>query len=77
MTLCLSGLLFLLAVCLPSGQAMLGNSGVEFNTCTKLEGRCFFGCPPGWQWVSHCHSLMSCCKELKKNKPAHYYDVEN
>ncbi|KAG8506281.1 Beta-defensin 136 [Galemys pyrenaicus] len=59
------------------GQAMLGNDGVEFHVCSARGGRCFFGCRPGWQWISHCHSLLSCCKWLQKNKPAHYYDVEH
>uniref|UniRef100_F6VL80 Beta-defensin 136 n=1 Tax=Equus caballus TaxID=9796 RepID=F6VL80_HORSE len=53
----------------PSGHCLFGVDGVEIRTCKAIKGRCFFGCKPGWQWVAYCHNVMSCCKEMKINKP--------
>ncbi|XP_023371310.1 beta-defensin 136 [Otolemur garnettii] len=66
MSLCLSELFFFLVISLPSGNCLFGNNGVEFHTCTKLNGTCFFGCPPGRQWVAFCHNILSCCKPMSK-----------
>ncbi|KAF6306066.1 defensin beta 136 [Rhinolophus ferrumequinum] len=65
MRLCLSGLLFLLVISLPSGNGFLRNDGVEIRSCTVIGGRCFFGCRVGWEWVAYCHNILSCCKKLK------------
>ncbi|XP_020138363.1 defensin beta 136 [Microcebus murinus] len=69
MGLYLPGLLFFLAISLPSGNAMFGNDGVEIRGCTVLTGRCFLGCPPGWQWLAFCRNFMSCCKKLTVHLP--------
>ncbi|XP_016055729.1 PREDICTED: beta-defensin 136 [Miniopterus natalensis] len=74
MRLCLSGLLFLLVISLPSGDALFGNNGVEIRACTSLRGTCFFGCKPGWEWLAYCYSVFSCCKEMKKNKPPQAFE---
>ncbi|KAM7321425.1 hypothetical protein ACRRTK_019517 [Alexandromys fortis] len=63
MHLHLSGLLFFLVISLPAGNCAIGNKGVEFQTCTAVNGICFFGCRPGWIWVSYCNNLMSCCRK--------------
>ncbi|XP_058405810.1 defensin beta 136 [Diceros bicornis minor] len=69
MKLCLSGLFFLLVISLASVNGLFGNDGVELRVCTTLGGRCFFGCKMGWAWVAYCHNVLSCCIEMKKNKP--------
>ncbi|XP_062069772.1 defensin beta 136 [Lepus europaeus] len=69
MSLPLSGLLCLLLLWLPSGNAMFGNDGVEIHTCTALQGRCFFGCKPGWTWIAFCHNILSCCKKMESLVP--------
>ncbi|XP_026943750.1 defensin beta 136 [Orcinus orca] len=69
MRLCLSGLLFLFVISLPSGNGLFGNDGVEVRTCTALGGRCFFGCRIGWKWVAYCHNVLSCCLKLRKHPP--------
>ncbi|XP_045391338.1 beta-defensin 136 [Lemur catta] len=69
MGLYLPGFLFFLVISLPSGNGLFGNDGVEFRTCSKLEGRCFFGCNPAWQWVAFCHNILSCCKKFKNFTP--------
>ncbi|XP_019588642.1 defensin beta 136 [Rhinolophus sinicus] len=68
MSLCLSGLFFLLVISLPSGNGFVGNDGVEIRTCAAIGGRCFFGCKLGWTWVAYCHNILSCCK-LMNNVP--------
>uniref|UniRef100_A0A8C0TIB3 Defensin beta 136 n=2 Tax=Canis lupus familiaris TaxID=9615 RepID=A0A8C0TIB3_CANLF len=74
MRLCISGLLFLLLISLPSGNGLFGNDGVELRTCTALKGRCFFGCRVGWTWVAFCHNILSCCTKMKKNLPPQVKD---
>ncbi|XP_016041088.1 defensin beta 136 [Erinaceus europaeus] len=74
MRFCLSGLLFLLMTSLPSGDGAIGNEGVKVRTCTAVGGRCYFGCKPGWEWVSFCYTILSCCK-VTKNKPPQFYDL--
>ncbi|XP_004579358.1 defensin beta 136 [Ochotona princeps] len=69
MSLALSGMLCLLLLSLPSGNALLGNDGVQIRTCTALRGRCFFGCKPGWTWVAFCHNILSCCTRMRKDLP--------
>ncbi|XP_053434339.1 defensin beta 136 [Nycticebus coucang] len=66
MSLYLSELLFFLVISLPSGNALFGNDGVEFRACAKINGTCFFGCLPGWQWIAFCHNILSCCKKMTK-----------
>uniref|UniRef100_A0A673UH54 Defensin beta 136 n=1 Tax=Suricata suricatta TaxID=37032 RepID=A0A673UH54_SURSU len=61
----LIGLLLLLVSSLPSGKIM----GIKIRTCSSLQGRCYFGCPLGWTWVSFCHNIMSCCIKMKNNLP--------
>ncbi|KAM5231308.1 defensin beta 136 [Hipposideros larvatus] len=68
MKLCLSALLFLLVISLPSGNSTMGNDGVEVRTCIALGGRCFLGCKVGWTWVAYCHNVLSCCR-ASVNKP--------
>ncbi|XP_020929852.1 beta-defensin 136 [Sus scrofa] len=75
MRLRLSWLLFLLLISLPSGNGLIENDGVEIHTCTVQGGRCFFGCKIGWEWVSYCHSILSCCVEIKKNPPPQIYEA--
>ncbi|XP_040098067.1 beta-defensin 136 [Oryx dammah] len=69
MRLHLSGLLFLLVISLPSGNSVFRNNGAAVRTCTRLGGNCYFGCKLGWKWVAFCHNVLSCCIELKFNKP--------
>ncbi|XP_024617154.1 beta-defensin 136 [Neophocaena asiaeorientalis asiaeorientalis] len=73
MRLCLSGLLFLFVISLPSGNGLFGNDGVEVRTCTALGGRCFFGCSIGWKWVAYCHNVLSCCLKLRRHRPPQVY----
>ncbi|XP_039731710.1 defensin beta 136 [Pteropus medius] len=68
MRLCLSGLLFLLVISLPSGNGFLKTDGAEIYTCTLRGGKCFLGCKLGWKWIAFCHNVMSCCK-VAKHKP--------
>uniref|UniRef100_A0A8C3YL87 Defensin beta 136 n=1 Tax=Catagonus wagneri TaxID=51154 RepID=A0A8C3YL87_9CETA len=76
MRLGLSGLLFFLMILLPSGKMnnLIVNNGVEIRTCMAIGGRCFFGCNLGWEWVSYCHSIFSCCKKIKKHPPPQIYE---
>ncbi|XP_006161301.1 beta-defensin 136 [Tupaia chinensis] len=69
MSLYFSGLLFFLVTTLPSGNGMFGNDGVDIRTCVALEGKCFFGCTPGWTWIAFCHNILSCCKKQTVNIP--------
>ncbi|XP_017819127.3 defensin beta 136 [Callithrix jacchus] len=69
MNLYLSPLLLFLAILLPSGRGMFGNNGVRVRTCTSRNAVCFFGCPPGYTWISFCHNILSCCKSMTKFLP--------
>ncbi|EDL36074.1 beta-defensin 42 precursor [Mus musculus] len=63
MNLRLSCLLFILVTSLPAGRCSIGNKGISFETCTAIEGLCFFGCKLGWVWIAYCNNIMSCCRK--------------